>query len=177
MRKLPWFILSLSLFCLSSGCGSSSGEKKQKEVNTNSLREPLLKANQATIVTEDQQINDFISRYGWKMKETGTGLRYLIYKHGEGTFARKDKIVTLNYEIRLISGDLVYSSKETGPKVFKIGSGGVESGLEEGILFFRVGDKVKMILPSHLAWGLIGDQDRIPPKSTEIYDIEVLSIK
>jgi hypothetical protein len=33
-----------------------------------------------------------------------------------------------------------------------------------------------MILPSHLAYGLIGDQDVIPPKSTLVYDIELIDI-
>jgi FKBP-type peptidyl-prolyl cis-trans isomerase len=150
---------------------------KPVEVDVNQLKEPLLNANKETVITEDKQINDLISRYGWKMKASGTGLRYLVYYHGNGPTVRKDKIVKINYEIRLITGDIAYSSKESGPKVFKVGSGGVESGLEEGILMLKVGDKAKLILPSHLAWGLVGDQERIPPKSTLIYDVEVLELK
>src|SRR5690554_7176596 len=44
------------------------------------------------------------------------------------------KVVSLNYEIRLLDGTLCYSSDEDGMKVFLVGQGGVESGLEEGVL-------------------------------------------
>jgi len=37
-----------------------------------------------------------------------------------------------------------------------------------------VGDKAKLIIPSHLAFGLAGDMDQIPPLSPIVYDIEVL---
>jgi FKBP-type peptidyl-prolyl cis-trans isomerase len=148
----------------------------EQELNMSEVRESLLEANKKVITTEDQQINDLIARYGWEMKQTGTGLRYLIYKSGKGTLTSTGKVVKMNYEIRLITGDVVYSSKETGPKEFIVGRGGVESGLEEGILLLRQGDKAKLILPSYLAWGLTGDQDRIPPKSTLIYDVELLEV-
>jgi FKBP-type peptidyl-prolyl cis-trans isomerase len=125
---------------------------------------------------EDEQIRGFITRMGWKMNETGTGLRYLIYYHGKGKSGVKGSNAKIEYECRLISGELCYSSQKTGPKEFKIGSGGVESGLEEGILLMRSGDKAKFILPSHLAFGLIGDQDKIPGKATLVYDVHLLDI-
>jgi FKBP-type peptidyl-prolyl cis-trans isomerase FkpA len=165
-------LLSIGL----SNCNENS-EKKPVEIDPGSIKEPLLKANKQVVGTEDTQIRNLIARYGWNMKETGTGLRYLVYKQGNGQQVQRERRVRINYEVRLITGDLVYSSKESGPKEFIVGSGGVESGLEEAILLFKVGDKAKLILPSHLAWGLIGDQDRIPPKSTLLYDIEVLEIK
>jgi FKBP-type peptidyl-prolyl cis-trans isomerase len=111
------------------------------------------------------------------MKETGTGLRYMIYRDGSGLKAEKGKVAILNYKLWLITGDLVYSSETNGPKSFLIGKGGVESGLEEGILLMKVGDKAKMILPSHLAHGLLGDEKKIPPRTAIVYDIELVELK
>ncbi|HOI87851.1 MAG TPA: FKBP-type peptidyl-prolyl cis-trans isomerase, partial [Lentimicrobium sp.] len=73
-------------------------------------------------------------------------------------------------------GDEIYNSDKDGLKEFLIGRGGVESGLEEGILLLRVGDKAKFIIPSHLGFGLLGDQNLVPPKSTLIYDLELISL-
>jgi len=171
-----WFFLGILLLVNIASCTSEPKKVKQVEINPDSLRENLLEANKKVVGTEDEQIRNLIQRYGWKMKETGTGLRYFVYYNGGGPKTKKDYTVKINYEVKLITGDIVYSSKETGPKEFRIGSGGVESGLEEGILLLKVGDKAKFIFPSHLAWGLIGDQDRIPPKSTLIYDVEVLAL-
>ena len=111
------------------------------------------------------------------MEKTGTGLRYMIYEHGNGTKADNGKTAELKYSLRLLSGENIYTSDERGLKEFEIGKGGVESGLEEGILFLKKGDHVKFIIPSHLAFGLLGDGDKIPAKATLVYDIELINIK
>jgi len=100
----------------------------------------------------------------------------MIYKHGSGERAVKGKKATIRYEVRLINGNLCYSSAQQGPKEFTIGHSGIEVGTEEGILLMHVGDRAKFIVPSHLAFGLLGDQDKIPPQSTLIYDIELLKL-
>jgi FKBP-type peptidyl-prolyl cis-trans isomerase len=151
-------------------------ESKQKEINRKQLKESLLKANKELIKTEDQLIRDYIERYQWEMKETGTGLRYWIYKNGKGKIATLNQVATINYQLSLLNGIICYSSEEKGPKKFKIGQGGIESGLEEGILLLRKGDRAKFIIPSHLAYGLIGDKNKIPPKATLVYDIELIEL-
>jgi len=140
------------------------------------MDDSLLNYNKTLVKTEDQEIEDFIQRYGWKMVKSPTGLRYMIYKHGSGERTVKGKKAMIRFEVRLINGNLCYSSAETGPKEFIIGQRGVEPGIEEGILLLKLGDRAKFIVPSHLAFGLLGDQDKIPPKSTIIYDIELIKL-
>ncbi|RLD32199.1 MAG: hypothetical protein DRI83_11260 [Bacteroidetes bacterium] len=111
------------------------------------------------------------------MTESGSGLRYMIYEEGNGLTAKKGILATINYSIKVITGDIVYSSRQDGPLTFIVGKGEVISGLEEGILLLNVGDKAKFIIPSHLAYGLVGDGNLIPAKTTLIYDIELLNLK
>ena len=129
------------------------------------------------MLTEDREIEDFIFRYHWKMTKSPTGLRYFIYTRGSGKKAEKGERATLQFTVRLLNGNLCYSSVVDGKKTFKIGYGGVESGLEEGILLLKVGDKAKFILPSHLAFGLLGDQNKIPQNASLVYDVELVEIK
>jgi FKBP-type peptidyl-prolyl cis-trans isomerase len=100
----------------------------------------------------------------------------MIYKNGSGADAQTGKQATLNYKVWLLDGTLCYSSEKSGPKKFRIGQGGVESGLEEGVLLLKVGDKARFIMPPHLAQGLIGDQDKIPPRSCIVYEVELVQI-
>jgi FKBP-type peptidyl-prolyl cis-trans isomerase FkpA len=167
-------VFSISLIVLGS-CGNDP-QPTQSSRNISMMDDSVVNYNKAVVKTEDQEIEDLIQRYGWNMVKTPTGLRYMIYKHGSGERAVKGKKVTISYEIRLINGNLCYSHSEKGPKEFIIGHGEVEVGMEEGILLMRVGDRAKFIVPSHLAFGLLGDQDKIPPKSTLIYDIELIKL-
>jgi FKBP-type peptidyl-prolyl cis-trans isomerase len=101
----------------------------------------------------------------------------MITQRGNGVAALPEKQAKVNYKITLLDGKLCYSSDSTGAKVFMIGKDNVESGLHEGIQLLHVGDKAIFILPSHLAHGLLGDEDKIPPHSAVIYDIELLGIR
>lgn len=170
------FILLALLMSALGACTGNQSSKKESNRDAASLEESLIKANKHAVKAENEQIDRFVERYNWTMQKTGSGLRYNIYENGKGEKAQAGKIATLKFEVRLISGDLIYSSDKDGLKEFLIGRGGVESGLEEGILLLRVGDRAKFIIPSHLGFGLLGDQDKVPPKSTLIYDIELLSL-
>lgn len=171
--KILFFSFFISVLLL--GC-SGNPDDRRNQVKMIS-RDTLMEYNRGISRNEDQEIMDFVERYGWDMTTTSTGLRYMIYHRGEGPRAQKDKIAVCKYSVKLLNGNLLYSSEKDGVKEFRIGHGGVESGLEEGILLLRVGDKVKFIVPSHLAFGLLGDQNKIPPGATLVYDLELVNLK
>ncbi len=169
----------LLFFVVWISCNSEHRENRRTNDNhkQENSEKALEKANRYLVRTEREDIDNYIRRHGLEMKETGTGLRYFIYQKGTGAKAEKGKTAVLNYKLRLLTGDVIYSSEEDGQKIFKIGRGNVESGLEEAILLMHVGDKAILILPAHLAYGLLGDNNKIPPRCTLVYDIELVEIK
>ena len=175
MRSITYHLIIL-LLTLSVLSACRNNDPQEKNYSSKDLKEPLIEANRHVVKTENQHIEDLLRRYQWDMTETGSGLRYMVYKKGQGEKAVQGKVATIDYEVRLITGDLVYSSSEDGRLSFVIGKGEVISGLEEGILFLNVGDKAKFIIPSHLAYGLVGDDDRIPGKASLIYDVTLLNL-
>jgi FKBP-type peptidyl-prolyl cis-trans isomerase len=162
--------------CLLFSCNQNK-KSAEEQKNNQDIEESLLKVNKKLVKSEDEQIEDFLTRYGWKMDKTGTGLRYLIYEQGSGKKAEEGKIAIIEFTVSLLNGDVCYTSEEEGPKEFLIGQGGVESGLEEGILFLKEGDRAKFIIPSHLAFGLVGDMDKIPAKAAVVYDLKLIELK
>ena len=129
-------------------------------------------------IEESAEIDLFLSTHpDWKMTKTGTGLQYMIYYKSESQDSAKiGDLVTVNFEISLLSGEVCYSSADKGAENFIVEKSDIESGLHQGIQFLCVGDKAKFIIPSHSAHGLIGDTDKIPPLSTVVYDIELVGI-
>lgn len=171
-KSVVTLLIILAFFVL--GCNRPS--EPEKNLDRKQLSEMLEAANVILVDAEKQDIDDFIKRYGWEMKETGSGLRYMIYEKGDGPAAATGKTASIHYSIHLLNGDLVYSSDQEGAKLFRIGQGGVESGLEEGILLLHVGDKARFIMPSHLAHGVPGDGIKIPRRSAIVFSIELLDL-
>lgn len=179
MKKTP-LILSVS-FCLGlllHSCGDSHKQvKKNYNVDSKDFQEKLIQANQMYVKRESDEIDQYVLHRGWKMTTTGTGLRYMIVSKGTGEAAKPEQIAKVNYKISLLDGTLCYTSEKDGPKEFKIAHDNVESGLHEGIQYMHVGDKAVLILPSHLAHGLMGDDSKIPPHASVQYELELISLK
>ena len=165
------FVLGLVESC-SNKNSSSKNTPTQRQ-----LQEPLINANKIYVKQESDEIDQYVRNHNYNVTTTGTGLRYMIYKKGEGKQAVTGKFAKVSYKISLLNGTECYSSDKKGTKDFLIDQDNVESGLHEGIKYLHVGDKAIFILPSHLAHGFIGDEDKIPPRSSVVYDIELLSLR
>ncbi len=167
-------LLLLIIFSFFS-CTQNKTSLSEKEFK-NKYGETLVKVNKILVKKDEEAIRNYIKRRNWKMEVSGTGLFYGIYKKGSGAKAEAGKYATIKYEISLLDGTVCYSSDSLGLKTFRISQGGVESGLEEGILLMQEGDKAHFIMPPYMAHGLIGDDDKIPPRSIIIYDVELVKI-
>ncbi len=166
-------ILSGTLFLFS--CGRSP-EKVPVSGPVDMMDDTLINYNKEVVRNESQEIADFILRYQWTMKTSQTGLRYMIYKHGKGDAAKKGDFVTIKYSVRLLNGEMVFQTDSLETYTFEIGRRKVPNGLEEGILLMKPGEKAKLVVPSHLAYGLIGDLDRVPERAILVYDVEICKI-
>ncbi|MFI5204123.1 MAG: FKBP-type peptidyl-prolyl cis-trans isomerase [Flavobacteriales bacterium] len=169
---IPAFATALALV----GC---SGNEEEKPIDYSELKEDLYDENKRKYQEEMLAIESFVKRRNWNMITSGTGLYYSIYKHADTLLPtiKEGQIARVNFTVFLISDTLSECYTSDGePEDFMVGMDNVESGLHEGIMYMRKGEKAKLILPSHRAFGLVGDQDMIPPRSTLLYDIELVDI-
>jgi FKBP-type peptidyl-prolyl cis-trans isomerase FkpA len=169
-----YFLFIFFLFIV--GCAEEKPAQEAVVVHKN-YAEPLIKVNKKLIEKESRDIDNWLKRHQVAAENTGTGLRFAIIKKGNGNLAKLGQMATINYKISLLDGTLCYDSKKSGPETFLIGQDHVESGLHEGIQKMHVGDKCLLIMPPHLAHGLLGDDKKIPPLSSIVYEVELLQIK
>lgn len=169
-------IMCISGTLLLQSCGNSrNNTTKKTDIQSKEFQDKLVDANKMYVKRESDEIDQYLKRKGWEMTTTGTGLRYMITRKGNGTVPRHEQRVKVNFKVSLMDGTVCYSSDSTGAYEFVVGMSNVESGLHEGIQYMHVGDKAIMILPSHLAYGLIGDEKKIPPRASLVYELELLS--
>lgn len=164
----------LYIFALVVSC--TQEEKKPVVVDWNNEKSTRL--NKDLAFKEDMNIKMYLAnRKSWKVTETGSGLRYYIYHHGEGELAQSEMLAEVKFKISMLDGTLCYATDSLETETFRIDRSEVESGIQEGIKFMHVGDKAKMIVPSHLGQGLVGDFDKIPPLTTLVVDLELVSLR
>jgi FKBP-type peptidyl-prolyl cis-trans isomerase len=103
------------------------------------------------------------------------GLEYKILKAGNGPKPTASDSVTCNYRGTLLSGREFDSSYKRGqPATFPLG--GVIKGWTEALQLMPVGSKWELYIPADLAYGDHPPGADIPPGSTLIFEVELLSI-
>ncbi|MER3376484.1 MAG: peptidylprolyl isomerase [Allomuricauda sp.] len=128
-------------------------------------------------------------------EETPTGLKIFTLVNGEGEQPAEGQQVLVNYAGYLPSGELFDSNiQEIAEKFNQLNPArrdqggytpfpmeyGPEArlipGFKEGLQTMKVGDKVRLFIPSHLGYGAQGGGP-IPPNSDLIFDLEITGIQ
>ncbi|MGY5353398.1 peptidylprolyl isomerase [Wenyingzhuangia sp. IMCC45467] len=133
-------------------------------------------AREAKIKAEKEAAEMELEKLAAGYDKTDSGLRYkIIQASGSGKKAAKGKMVSVHYKGQLSDGTVFDSSyKRKEPLEFAIGVGQVISGWDEGIQLLEVGDKARLVIPSHLGYGSAGAGGVIPPNATLIFDVELV---
>jgi FKBP-type peptidyl-prolyl cis-trans isomerase len=97
---------------------------------------------------------------------------------GKGATAGSGDRVTVHYTGWLEDGEKFDSSVDRDePFEFTLGAGEVIAGWDQGVADLQVGDKVRLTIPSHLAYGKRGYPGAIPPDATLVFEIELLAVE
>ena len=138
---------------------------------------------------EAGKISKYIESNSLDVQETSSGIQYVIESEGKGPVARPGDTVEVNYTGRFLNGKVFDTSiKEIAQKEghymeqrpyepikVPVGLGNVIAGWDEGLTLFPEGSKVKMILPSNLAYGDRGSMG-IPPFTPLVFDLDIIDV-
>jgi FKBP-type peptidyl-prolyl cis-trans isomerase len=98
-------------------------------------------------------------------------------REGTGTEATDGKSVTVHYVGTLTDGKKFDSSRDRGKGFsFKLGAGQVIKGWDQGVAGMKIGGLRKLTIPPQLAYGDRGFPPVIPPRSTLVFEVELLGV-
>ncbi len=105
------------------------------------------------------------------------GLQIDEIKPGSGQAAKAGERVTVHYVGTLTDGSKFDSSRDRGRGfTFKLGAGEVIQGWDQGVAGMLIGGVRKLTIPPELGYGARGFPPVIPPNSTLVFEVELLSI-
>ena len=125
-------------------------------------------------LSEDEQLQDYITANGLNAEKTSSGLYVVIDNPGADPFPTSTSEVTVHYNGYFLNGQVFDSSIDRGFPL-TISLTGVISGWQEGIPYFGTGGEGMLLMPSSLAYGSNGSGS-IPPSTPLIFDVQVLSV-
>ena len=107
---------------------------------------------------------------------TERGLQVMLLEEGDGPKPKATDQVKVHYQGTLLDGTEFDSSYKRGqPVTFPVN--GVIAGWTEALQLMKVGSKVRLFIPSDLAYGERGAGQRIGPNATLIFEVELLGIE
>jgi FKBP-type peptidyl-prolyl cis-trans isomerase FkpA len=164
-------IIAVAIFyMIIQSCNTFHGKSSDHKVPGKSEMADL---NRYLLKKDRERIESYIERKNLKMKESPSGLWYLISSEGAGKYLADKDRVDMNYECTLLDGTPCYSSAELGPKVIILGSTSLESGLDQGLRMLKPGGEALFILPPYMAYGLPGDGKKIPSRAIIVYRVSI----
>lgn len=112
-----------------------------------------------------------------KEEVTGSGLRMIIHKEGNGQIPVTGQTVKVHYTGILENGKQFDSSHDRGrPFTFQLGQGRVIKGWDEALALMSKGEKRTLIIPPSIGYGAKGG-GKIPPNATLIFEVELIDFE
>ena len=177
MRKYLIVITIVLALCSLVACGDqkatgsvvSSSEEVKEDKDA-----PYVEGNKNIMRRENEEMQMFITRYGWQMQRTPTGLYVQMLEPGNGELFKENDRVAMEYKTFLLSGEQIYSSDSNGVKVFMVNRSEEIDALHEAAQMLKPGAKARLVIPSYLAYGVAGDGDLIQGLQPIVMEVRVL---
>ncbi|MCL2097661.1 MAG: FKBP-type peptidyl-prolyl cis-trans isomerase [Bacteroidales bacterium] len=157
-------------------CASCSSEEPREAVRkgaTSVETMALTELNRQLTEKDEDIIECLMRRKNWTMNYHSEGFYSMVLNEGRGKNIADNSMVELLCKVQLLDGTVCY---ERQLRSFKVNTTNEIAGLHQGMLNRRGGDKLRFIFPPYMAYGLLGDRDKIPPRAALIFEVEVLNV-
>ncbi|HNW71460.1 MAG TPA: FKBP-type peptidyl-prolyl cis-trans isomerase [Candidatus Paceibacterota bacterium] len=110
------------------------------------------------------------------------GVKVTVLQEGTGDVVKSGDTVAVNYTGKFTDGTAFDSNidpkfEHVQPFVFTVGAGQVIKGWDVGVEGMKIGEKRSLEIAPEFAYGENGAGEIIPPNTTLIFEVELLSIK
>ena len=168
--------VGVALLLLFAACGSPQPQAPQGTAPVSRDRQMLQDVNRYLHEREQDVLASYVVRYQLDMTLAPSGYYYQVVEQGGGAAVAEGSAAHLHGWVRLIDGTLCYTYVAQSPLSVRVGAHTDYKALNTALIGLREGAKVRFVFPSHLAFGLLGDGDKIPPRSALVCEFVVVNV-
>ena len=128
----------------------------------------------ATPESESEEMTAFCNAQGITCTVDTNGIYYQVIDQGSGMTPNLNSMITVTYEASTLDGNVV-EDKTTSPVTKQLNK--FIEGWRLALPYIQQGGRIKMILPSVLAYGCTGISGTVPPNSPLYYDIVLIKVQ
>lgn len=159
-------------------CQRSSGSWKNLKEGT--LPSPTVNLYNHLDSVQQRQIDvklieDAITSGKTDAKQTEQGVYYTILKEGTGKQVSVNDTVIAYYKGYLFENGQVFDQTKDTPATFPLKR--LIKAWQIGVPLCKVGGKIKLVIPSDMAYSIRTRAARIPPNSILVFEIEVVDVR
>lgn len=168
-------------------CNSNKQQADELPPAIANVHENMEKINKFLSEKDKDRIEAFLRRHNLQATFDETGFWIAQIEKGNGKKIENDMLVALSCTISLLDGTLCYQYDEANPLIFVVNKSNelsdnaatqnAVSGLHNALLLMQQNERAVLVFPPHLAHGIIGDENNIPPRSILVYDVKILNIE
>ncbi len=160
-----------TLACLLLMSCRDTGAREQVRTSAPAVElESFTEVNRRLAEKDKDIITAFIRRKGWTMEADTEGFYHMTLQKGRGEEIKQGTVVEVLVDIYLLDGTPCYLQQT---RSFRVNETAEMSGLHKALLGQYKGSTLRLIFPPHLAYGLPGDRNRIPPRSILLLELKI----
>ncbi len=176
MKKI---IVSLTFIGLLFACKQPESRMPISYSSGTFIKESVQR-NKNIVKDEEKLIQDIIksdSTHHYYQSAVGFWYKYDVAVTTDSLLPKKGDIVKLDFEIYDIKNNLIYTKAETTPEVYAVDKQEIIVGLLHAVKLMHKGETVSFIFPSHMAYGYLGDKEKIGTNVPLICKVTLNDIK
>lgn len=177
--NLVIFTVFILVFVTLTAC---SEPKPRKPINhtTGLDQSSSIAFNKRLYESEATMIQNFMKKdslHQYIDSQHGFWYSYINKVNNDEVIPVKGNRISMEYDIWDFNGNEIYSKAEIGNVEYRVDQEEIIKGLQEGVKWMHVGEKIIFLLPSHKAYAYHGDEHKIGPNTPIVVTVELLNIQ
>lgn len=160
MRDVLKYIIGLLPFLLVA-CSDPAPQIPNNKIQQENPTESFMELNKEFAAIEDSMISSYMDSLSVPFTTTKSGIRYYITKEGDGDTVSATDDVTYRYSVRMLDGTSCEKLTDV-VKTVNLEKSELERGYREALRLLKVSGTGVFVMPSFMAYGVIGVPNCIP---------------